>query len=360
MLHPVLTQKPIRTLLIIITILNLIAEFVILRSSVGSLLHGVLEDLTLALVRSIALTLLTLPLWYIVKTTPSNGSIQRGTLLIIIPSLLLISIYWLILFGSEEFTSDDFLGHSYNNSQNSRLTLPLALTARSIQILATFFSINTLFVLSNIKQLMQIHQLRSEEHQNLIRQAEVNNLRAQINPHFLFNSLNSIAALTKISPERAHDMVIRLSEFMRYSIRLNPNEMMTLNQEIKNIESYLDIEKTRFGERLEVYTTINHDCLEAKLPNMMLQPIYENAIKHGVCQSGDIVRIFTRSTLVNNELTLVIMNNFDIDETNSSGTGFGLESLKKRLSLQYGRADLLNHYKIGNMFTLILTIPQPQ
>ena len=132
MLHPVLTQKPIRTLLIVITILNLIAEFVILRSSVGSPQHGLLEDLTLALVRSIALTLLTLPLWYIVKTTPSNGSIQRGTLLIIIPSLLLISIYWLILFGSEEFTSNDFLGHSFNNSENSRLTLPLALTARSI------------------------------------------------------------------------------------------------------------------------------------------------------------------------------------------------------------------------------------
>lgn len=359
MLHPIITQKPIRSLIIVITLLNLLAEFAILRYSTDST-YGLSNDLFLALIRSTSLTLLTFPVWYIIKTIPGNSNVLRGGLVVIIPSLLLISIYPLILYGSEEFLTDNLFHQNQNEMVRSRLLIPLAITARSIQTIATFFSINTLFLLSNIKQLMLVHQQRSEERQNLIRQAEVNNLRAQINPHFLFNSLNSIAALTKISPEKAHDMVIRLSEFMRYSIRLNPNEMMTLNQEIKNIESYLNIEKTRFGERLEVYTNLSQDCLEAKLPNMMLQPIYENAIKHGVCQSGDVVRIFTRGTLANNELTLVIMNNFDTDEINYDGTGFGLESLKKRLSLQYGRTDLLSHYKIGNLFTLILTIPQQQ
>jgi len=127
--------------------------------------------------------------------------------------------------------------------------------------------------------------------QSLVQQAELNALKSQINPHFLFNSLNSISSLTITNPDDAQEMVIKLSDFLRYSLGHDKNEMTSLEEEIKNLNRYLDIEKVRFGKRLKFVSKISENCSEIRIPNMILQPLIENSIKHGVYNSSEEVLV---------------------------------------------------------------------
>ncbi|PKP23674.1 MAG: histidine kinase [Bacteroidetes bacterium HGW-Bacteroidetes-22] len=218
--------------------------------------------------------------------------------------------------------------------------------------------ITMVYLLLNSLRDIQVKNQRMNELNNLVRDAEINALKAQINPHFLFNSLNSIASLTLTTPGKAREMVVKLSEYMRYVIRRNEREMMALSEEMANINRYLDIEMIRFGDRIEVLNRMAPDCSKARIPNMVLQPVFENAVKHGVYESSETIRIFTRCELTPNELVMVIANNFDPEAKPAKGKGIGLENIRRRLMLQYNRSDLLQYGKIGNLFTVVLTIPQ--
>jgi sensor histidine kinase YesM len=121
--------------------------------------------------------------------------------------------------------------------------------------------------------------------ESLVKETELKMLRSQINPHFLFNSLNSVSSLTITDPEKARDMVIKLSDFMRYALSKKDEQPVSLRSELENLSLYLEIEKVRFGDRLSTEEIIEEKCLEIKMPVMLLQPLYENAIKHGVYES---------------------------------------------------------------------------
>jgi len=152
------------------------------------------------------------------------------------------------------------------------------------------------------------NQLRLE---GLLKETELDVLKAQINPHFIFNSLNSISALTISAPNKAQEMVIKLSDFLRYSLGNNDNQLSTLKEEMNNIGLYLEIEKVRFEDRLVVSNQIDPRAFNAKLPNMILQPLYENAMKYGVYETIDQVEIQTTVSLVDNVLVVQISNNYD-------------------------------------------------
>ena len=127
--------------------------------------------------------------------------------------------------------------------------------------------------------------------ESLVKETELKMLRSQINPHFLFNSLNSISSLTITDPEKARDMVVKLSEFMRYALSRKDEQPVSLQNELENLRLYLDIEKVRFGDKLTTEEIIEPNCLDFKIPVMLLQPLYENAVKHGVYESTESVRI---------------------------------------------------------------------
>ena len=112
--------------------------------------------------------------------------------------------------------------------------------------------------------------------ESLIKETELKMLRSQINPHFLFNSLNSVSSLTITDPEKARDMVIKLSEFMRYALSRKDEQPVSFRSELENLRLYLNIEKVRFGDRLSIEENIDENCLEIKMPVMLLQPLYEN------------------------------------------------------------------------------------
>lgn len=199
---------------------------------------------------------------------------------------------------------------------------------------------------------------RRAEAVKLAREAELANLRRQLQPHFLFNSLNSISALTLSQPEEARKMVQQLSDFLRGTIRKDEKAFVTLEEELKHLQLYLDIEKVRFGHRLNTLITCDESLRMQKLPALLLQPVVENAIKFGLYDTtGDItIRIVARSE--GSLLEIEVTNPFDESTSSRTGTGFGLTAVQRRLDLLFNRGDLLKTSKQGNLFTTLLRIPQ--
>lgn len=199
---------------------------------------------------------------------------------------------------------------------------------------------------------------RRAEAVKLAREAELSNLRQQLQPHFLFNSLNSISALTLSQPEEARKMVQQLSDFLRGTIRKDDKAFVTLEEELKHLQLYLDIEKVRFGHRLNTQISCDEPSRQMKLPALLLQPVVENAIKFGLYDTtGDItIQLTARSE--GSLLELEINNPFDEATSSRTGTGFGLAAVQRRLDLLFNRSDLLKTSKQGNLFTTLLRIPQ--
>jgi LytS/YehU family sensor histidine kinase len=130
----------------------------------------------------------------------------------------------------------------------------------------------------------------------LARDAELRALKSQINPHFLFNCLNSISALTTSDPGRAREMCVRLSEFLRNTLGLGERESISWREEIELARTYLEVERVRFGQRLEVEMEVDDECTECRVPALVLQPLVENAIKHGIATlvDGGVIRLESR------------------------------------------------------------------
>ena len=170
----------------------------------------------------------------------------------------------------------------------------------------------------------------------LAQDAELRALRAQLNPHFLFNSLNSISALTTLDPARARSMCILLSDFLRGSLKLGEKRTVALAEEVELLKAYLAIEQIRFGARLQVDWQIAPDVLSEPIPALLLQPLAENAIKHGIAglTEGGVVRISARRE--RGAVELKVENPVDPDLEPPQGLGLGLRQVRTRLQLRFG------------------------
>ena len=201
---------------------------------------------------------------------------------------------------------------------------------------------------------------RKTDAEKLAKEAELFKLRQQLQPHFLFNSLNSINALIGSRPEEARKMVQQLSEFLRGTLKKDETQWVTLQEELQYLNLYLEIEKVRFGNRLSTAVHTSEEVLQMKLPALLLQPLVENAIKFGLYDTtGDTV-IRIDATAVNSYLQITIENPFDPEtaSSNQKGTGFGLQSIQRRLYLLFARTDLLQTGAKENIFTTTVKIPQ--
>lgn len=196
--------------------------------------------------------------------------------------------------------------------------------------------------------------------ESLVKEIELKMLRSQINPHFLFNSLNSISSLTITDPEKARDMVVKLSEFMRYALSRKDEQPVSLQSELDNLWLYLDIEKVRFGDKLITEVDIEKECFDFKIPVMLLQPLFENAVKHGVYESTDSVKIITKAKILNGFIEITISNNYDDAPALKKGTGTGLLNVSRRLELFYGNKASINTTKENGIYTVTLYLPSGQ
>lgn len=217
-------------------------------------------------------------------------------------------------------------------------------------VILSYFLIITLDNLSEKKA-------KEAELQTMIRDTELKLLRSQINPHFLFNSLNSVSSLTITDPEKAREMVVKLSEFMRYALSRKNDQPVSLSAELDSVKLYLDIEKVRFGDRMVVEESIDKSVLDVKVPVMLLQPIYENAVKHGVYETTRSVNIKTSIISSNGFVFITITNNYDTDTPPVKGTGTGLSNTMRRLELSYGNKAAIETSKDDGVFTVRIRIP---
>jgi two-component system, LytTR family, sensor kinase len=193
--------------------------------------------------------------------------------------------------------------------------------------------------------------------ETLVKETELKMLRSQINPHFLFNSLNSISSLTITDPEKAREMVVKLSEFMRYALSRKNEEPVSLRNELENLRLYLDIEKVRFGDKLTTEENIESGCFDFKIPVMLLQPLYENAVKHGVYESTETVNIVTKAKFIDGYFEIIISNNYDTAPSLKRGTSTGLLNVTRRLELFYGNKASIKTSKENGLYTVTLYLP---
>jgi len=205
----------------------------------------------------------------------------------------------------------------------------------------------------------QQNEQRKSEAEKLAKEAELYKLRQQLQPHFLFNSLNSINALIGTRPEEARQMIHQLSDFLRGILKKEENQWVTLSEELQHLQLYLDIEKVRFGHRLTTSIDAGENSGQMRIPAMLLQPVVENAIKFGLYDTTDVINISIAATSENGQLIITVQNPFD-PETSlpQKGTGFGISSVKRRLYLLFARTDLLETDAKDHLFTTRIKVPQ--
>lgn len=191
-----------------------------------------------------------------------------------------------------------------------------------------------------------------------LQNAEIDLLRSKLNPHFLFNSLNSLNALIQIDTDKASQMLVYLSDFLRFSIEKDKQEIIFFKDEFENLERYMAIEQIRFGDRLKFSNKIQEETLNLKLPAMLLQPLIENAIKYGLGSKLGDVDVKMCAKISNSNLVIDIENMYDKSVNVSKGSGHGIENVRKRLSRIYkNRADFILD-KTDALFKVYIAIPQ--
>jgi len=197
----------------------------------------------------------------------------------------------------------------------------------------------------------------SQQAEVLAREAELRALKSQINPHFLFNSLNSISALTSLDPAKAREMCIRLSEFLRNSLRLGERTSVPFGEELALTSTYLDVEQVRFGARLRVTRDFEGACTTCEVPPLLLQPLVENAIKHGIASLIEGGEITMKAWISNQQLHFSIENPFDPDAPAQRKSGFGLVNVRRRLEARYGGAARLDIQVERPLYRVALSVP---
>lgn len=199
-------------------------------------------------------------------------------------------------------------------------------------------------------------EARALELRVLAREAELRALRAQIDPHFLFNSLNSISALCASDPGGARAMSILLADFLRRSLRIGSEESITVAEEIELARTFLEIERIRFGSRLVYAIDVAPSAGSAVLPPLILQPLLENSLKHGVEPRIEGGTVAVRSSLEEGRLRIVVENEADEDRS-SGGTSIGLRNIRRRLHATYGTDAALETTEASGRFRAVLDLP---
>ncbi|HUN61965.1 MAG TPA: histidine kinase [Candidatus Sulfotelmatobacter sp.] len=200
-------------------------------------------------------------------------------------------------------------------------------------------------------------QERALESSVRAREAELSALKAQINPHFLYNSLNSISALTSIDPARAREMCVSLADFLRLTLGMGEKTVIPLREEVSLLDKYCAIEKVRFGNRLNIQEEVQEDAKDCLLPPLLLQPLFENAVVHGIAQMAEGGWIRLRAARNGGRLSVSVENSWDPEAGSSRKNGVGLRNVQRRLEARYGTEAQLEAKAEEDVFRVNLSFP---
>lgn len=279
------------------------------------------------------------------KQSRMSVFIEHTTSLIIIVSIWVISgIYILSAIFSQNKEIEEFLWE--------------AITWRYLNGFLMFIVLTLFYFLNTYYSHIQEKQKKENDLNRILKDTEINLLRSKLNPHFLFNSLNSLHALIQTKPEDASDMLLDLSDYLRFSLGQDYKKLITLKEEIINLNRYLAIEKIRFGDKICFDKNWDENCNDLKIPALILQPLLENAIKYGLQGNIDQVKISMRCHIEDAQLYLEIENNYDEKTAYRKGAGMGMYSVRKRLEIIFKQHHLFKVEKKNDTFNVRLIIPQ--
>lgn len=289
-------------------------------------------------------------LWYVTLYSNINDNDFSSLIISHISLALVVTVLWILI---SEFLISVFTTFWPIGIIEHKITY-----AGRALVGVIYYAILTMFYYaSRYYNESKTNKVNEERLRAMLREAELNALKAQVNPHFLFNSLNSISMLTLSEPTHAREMLVKLSEYIRYALKQNNSNHSSCRDELENCKKYLEIEKIRFGEKLVAEFDVSEHCKEIQIPVMILQPLYENAVKHGVYESITPISIKTKIVQHSDHILIRIENEFDPEAIPRKGEGIGMKNVQERLKLEYKRHDLFHFLKLENIFIVELTIP---
>ena len=347
-MHPILARRG-RLGLYLISWLPLVPLVTLLLGWTGAPWGEALAE---ALLLVIVYAYLCLAAWYVCRTAPlqparpARIAASHGLGAVLSSALwVLVGWGWAALLGEIPVFTGAAGRYVERAPQLFALGVPLYLVSAAVHYL-----------------LLALEESRRAERRALelrvqAREAELRALKAQIDPHFLFNSLNAVSAMTGSDPAGARRMAILLAEFLRRSLRLGSRESIPLEEELAHAASYLAVERVRFGERLRVEEEVEEASRRCLVPSLILQPLVENAVRHGIAQllEGGGVRIEARRS--GGALRLAVENPCDPDHSPSRGEGVGLANVAARLRTLHGREARLNIVPSAGRFRVEVELP---
>jgi len=291
--------------------------------------------------------------FYICKATPVETSKASRLLLTHGAAALLVSGLWIIQAAGMALALESWPYFS-GLKRVVQMEQPVIFIAG---LLIYLLSVALYYVMLSLDLSRQSEQ-REAKANLLARDSELKALKAQVNPHFLFNSLNSISALTTVDAKRAREMCILLADFLRATLGLGEKTAIPVSEELQLVRSFLAVEKVRFGHRMIVQEYVDPQSLDGMVPPLLLQPLAENAVNHGVSNllEGGWIKIEIK-TSGTGDLSLVVENNFDRDTPPRRGTGTGLKNVRQRLETRFGPRGTIMLDNSGDIFRVELTIP---
>jgi two-component system sensor histidine kinase AlgZ len=346
-MHPLLAGKA-RVSLYLIAWFPLAGLLGYLLSLTGKL--PLIEAEALAVPLSLFYALVCLAPWYMCKVLPLGPSqilrlLGNHTAAAVVAALLWIVVAkGLALALTRVFPQLD---------QRFSAQLPLLF---GIGVLLYMLAVALHYVLLSVESSREA-ETREQEARTLAREAELKALKAQINPHFLFNSLNSISALATVDGLRAREMCIKLSDFLRSTLSLGDKTSISFREELALAKAYLDVEQVRFGARLRTCFEADSICNGCVVPPLFLQPLVENAVKHGVAGMVEGGTIEVAASCHDGWLRVVVENDFDPDAPPATRHGLGLQNVRGRLRALYENQARLDTELAEHRFVVHVELP---
>ena len=309
------------------------------------------EAVSLSLPLELFYAMVCLAPWYMCRALPLGESRTLKVFGKHLVAATVAGLTWIVLAKGLAVA----LGRYFFPGLNERLTKQLPLLF-GIGVLVYLLSVSLHYVLLSM-ELSKEAETREREALTLARESELKALKAQINPHFLFNSLNSISALATVDGLRAREMCIKLSDFLRSTLKLGENQSISLAEELALAKAYLEVERVRFGARLSVEIEADRDCDHCVVPSLLLQPLVENAVKHGIAGLVDGGTIRVEAHCSQGLLRLKVCNEFDPESPAVTRHGLGLRNVRDRLRALYENRARVDATATSDHFVVEMELP---
>lgn len=278
----------------------------------------------------------------------------RIKVILLIPRVILASVFLAIVGDYAQFGIELLLGIAGDKHQNT-----ITIVVNIVNLIPFFFSWSLIYFLFHYIENYKKAEIANLKWEASINEIELNKLKSQLNPHFMFNAMNSIRALVDENPNKSKDAITQLSNILRNTLQMGKNKVIPFDEEYKILNDYLALESIRYEERLKTSVRIHPESNSFNVPPLMIQTLVENGIKHGISKliNGGVLEI---ETIVKDDTLIIkIINSGQLLEKEVAESGFGIKNTKQRLQLLYGNTASLKLMNIDSSRVLTeLIIPK--